>query len=146
MSERLRMPQEIDRRDVIDLGLLPALATIGAMAVGFSLVGGVLMAQESVIRSSIVTQVLAMLVMFVLPQFAVGLWVGRKNGVRAGPAVVAGLTPIAVLVLALGAFGGPISTPFQTPLYTAGAVVVWMAACASGMAVGEKLLAPRLEN
>jgi len=136
MIERWRDPREVDREYLFEFGLLPALATILAMAVGFALVGGVLMAREGLIRGSVWTQVLALLVMLVVPQFAVGLWVGRRSGLAVGPPIAAGLAPVVVLVVALGAFGGPVSTPIQTPIFTVLAVAVWSGVCACGMAVG----------
>lgn len=146
MSDGLTGQLEFDRRDALRMGLVPALATIVTMALGFVLVAAVLFIQEGLILGSIVTRILALLLMYVVPQFVVGLWVGRRHGIVVGPAVAAGLAPLVVLVLALGAFGGPVSTPFQVPLAAAGAVVVWAATCACGMVVGSKLVAPRLDG
>lgn len=143
MSEGWSGQLDLDRRDALRMGLVPALATIGAMALGFALVAGVLFVREGLILGSIVTRIIALLLMYVAPQFVVGLWVGWRHGVVVGPAVAAAVAPLLVFVLALGAFGGPMSTPLQVPLYTAGAVVVWMATCACGMVVGAKLIAPR---
>lgn len=142
MIERWRdVRAEVDRKYLVEHGLLPALATIIAMAAGFAVVAALLMVRDGLVRGTIWTRLLALLVMFVVPLFAVGLWVGRRNGLAVGPPIAAGLAPIVVLVLALGAFGGPVTTPVETPVYTVVAVVVWSIACTCGMAVGATVLA-----
>jgi hypothetical protein len=134
----------VDRRAVVVNGLLPAGLTLLAMAVSFSLVGGLLLAAEGVVLSNLGTRVLALGVMYLLPQFVVGLWMGARHGLSAGPPLAAGFAPVGFLVLALGAFGGPIATPFGAPLVTAGAVLVWTLVCACGLVVGARVVAPRL--
>jgi hypothetical protein len=82
--------------------------------------------------------------MYVFPQFLVGLWMGARHGLSVGPPLAAGLAPIVFLILALGAFGGPIASPLASPLLTLGAVVVWSLVCACGLVVGARVVAPRL--
>lgn len=143
MIERWRDARtEVDRQYLVEYGLLPALATILAMAVGFAVVAAVLMVRDGLIRGTVWTRLLALLVMFVVPVFAVGLWVGRRNGLAIGPPIAAGLSPVIVFVLALGAFGGPVTTPVETPVYTVAAVAVWSTVCACGMAAGATVLGP----
>lgn len=136
----------IDRRYLLVKGVLPAVVTIIAMAVGFSLVAGVLLVKEGVIVGSILTQVLALAVMYLLPQFLVGLWMGTRYGPSVATPIAAGLAPILVLVFALGAFGGPVLSPFESLGILLTAVVVWALICSSGLLVGSKLLEPRLKG
>lgn len=146
MFERWHRPDaETDKEYLLRFGALPAIATIVAMGVCFALVAGVLFVRESLIVGSIVTQLLALAVMYVVPLFAVGLWTGNRYGVAAAPAVVAGVTPIVVFVLSLAAFGGPVLTAFGSPLLLVGAVVLWSVVCGLGNVVGSKVLSPRLD-
>lgn len=129
-----------DRRRLLLGGLLSGAATVLAMAVGFAVVAAVLMLREGLIVGRLWTRMFALAVMYLLPQFVVGLWVGRRYGLSIGPPIAAGLAPVVVLVLALGAFGGPLGTPFRSPALTAGAIVVWSAVCAAGMLVGDAVV------
>lgn len=124
------------RRRLLVGGLLPGVVTVIGMAAGFALVAGVLMLREGLIVGSLFTRIGALAVMYLLPQFLVGLWMGRRSGLSIGPPIAAGLAPLLVVVLALGSFGGPMGTPFQAPGLTAGAIVVWSLVCAVGMWVG----------
>jgi len=145
MSDALqRSKLEIDREYLLVMGLLPALATVLAMAVGFALVTGLLFVAEGLLVGSVWSQALALGVMYLLPQFVVGLGMGSRYGLSMAPPVAIAVTPILVLVLALGAFGGPALTPFQSPLLTLGAVVVWGLAAAGGLVLGANIVAPRL--
>lgn len=147
MSERAQeLRATVADVDVVERVFLPALAAVVAMAVGFTVVGVTIMLQESIIRDSTVMSYLALAVMFLVPPFAAGLWLGRRQGVGIAQALAAGVAPIVVLILALGAFGGPIGTPFRAPLYTLVATVVWSGLCACGMAVWTKLLGPHLAD
>jgi hypothetical protein len=130
--------------DVVERVIVPALASVVAMAVGFTAVGVTIMLQESVIRDSTVMSYLALAVMFLIPPFAAGLYLGRRQGAGIGPALAAGIAPIVVLILALGAFGGPMATPLQAPVYTLVAVAVWSILCACGMVAWTTLLGPRV--
>jgi hypothetical protein len=146
MTEGRTVPAvDIDREALVARGVVPAAATLGAMAVGFGLVAGVLIARESLILAAPWTKALALAMMYVFPQFVVGLWMGVRHGVTPGPAIAAGLAPIVVLMLALFAFGGPALSPLEVPLVTLGAIVVWGGTCAGGLLVGDRVLAPRLE-
>lgn len=136
-------PATLDRRAVVVNGLLPAGLTLLGMAITFSLVGGLLLAAEGVVLSNLGTRVLALAVMYVLPQFVVGLWMGTRHGLSAGPPLAAGFAPVAFLVLALGAFGGPIATPLGAPLVVLGAILAWSSVCACGLVVGARVIAPR---
>jgi hypothetical protein len=120
------------------MGLLPAAGTIVAMTVGFSLVGGFLLAWETVIVGSFWTQILALSIMYIIPHFVVGLWLGTRYGLAVVPPIAAGLTPVIVLMIAMALFGGPIGAPFVNPGLTALSVAVWMAVCAGGLVVGAK--------
>lgn len=133
-----------DGEYVLRMGVLPGLATILAMAVGFGLVAGVLFLRDALIVDSVATQVLALAVMYVLPLFAVGLWNGYRHGLVAAPAVAAGVTPLLVLVLALVAFGGPVLTPFERPLVAVVAVAFWSVICGLGIFVGATVIEPRV--
>ncbi|WP_267163342.1 hypothetical protein [Halovenus salina] len=147
MFERWHRPgTETDREYLLRFGALPALATIVAMAVCFGLVAGVLFVRDSLIVDSVVTQVIALVVMYVLPLFAVGLWTGLRDGLAAAPAVAASVTPIVVLILALVAFGGPVATAVGSPLLVVGAVAVWGVVCGIGNVVGATVLGPRLRE
>jgi len=136
-------PANLDRRAVVVKGLLPAGLTLLAMAIAFSLVGGLLLAAEGVVLSNLGTRILALAVMYLLPQFVVGLWMGTRYGLSAGPPLAAGIAPVVFLVLALAAFGGPVATPLGTPLLTLGAVLVWTLVSACGLFVGARVVAPR---
>lgn len=147
MSERVQEVRAAAAEvDVVERVLVPALAAVVAMAVGFTVVGVGIMLQEELIRDSTVMSYLALAVMFLVPPFAAGLWLGRRQGFGIGPALAAGVAPIVVLLLALAAFGGPVGTPFRAPAYTIAAVAVWSGVCASGMAVWTHVLGPRLEG
>lgn len=147
MFDQFERPSgQFDRTSVVRTGVIPAVATIVTMAVGFSLVAGVLFVRDGLIVDSAVTQVLALAVMYVLPLFVVGLVMGYREGVSLTPAVVAGLTPLVVLVLALGAFGGPVLTAFESPGIALGAVVVWTIVCGLGMLVGANVVASRVSK
>lgn len=147
MSERVQeLRTAVAELDVVERVFLPALAAVVAMAVGFTVVGVTIMLQESIIRDSTVMSYLALAVMFLVPPFAAGLWLGRRQGVGIAQALAAGVAPIVVLILALGAFGGPVGTPFQAPAYTLAAIAGWSSVCACGMAVWTKLLGPRVEE
>lgn len=145
MSDALqRRTLEIDREYLLVMGLLPALATILAMAVGFAIVTGVLFVAEGLLVGSVWTQALALGLMYLLPQFVVGLVMGTRYGLSLAPPVAIAVTPILVLILALAAFGGPALTPFQSPLLTLGAIVVWGLTAAGGLVLGANIVAPRL--
>ncbi|MEF8813135.1 MAG: hypothetical protein V5A55_04885 [Halovenus sp.] len=132
----------IDRRDFLERGVLPAVATVTAMAGGFTVVGVVLFVREPIIVDRLFTQILALAVMYLLPQFVAGLWIGRRNGVAVAPPIAAGVAPVFVVAVALGLFGGPIATPLQNPGVTVVAVAVWSGVFACGMFVGAAALGP----
>lgn len=134
----------IDRSELLVQGLLPAVGTIVAMAVGFALVMVVLFVREPLIVGSMVTQLLALSIMLLVPQFVVGLVMGSRYGLSVGPPVAAALAPVVVLVIALAAFGGPVGIPLSNIPLTVGAIVAWGLACAGGLVVGARVLAPRL--
>ena len=145
MSEALQRGElEIDREYLLVMGLLPALATILAMAVGFAIVTGLLFVAEGVLVGSVWTQAVALGLMYLFPQFVVGLGMGTRYGLSATPPIAIAITPILVLVLALGAFGGPALTPFKSPLLLIGSIVVWGLTAAGGLVLGANILAPRL--
>lgn len=147
MFERWHRPGiETDREYLLRFGALPALATIVAMAVCFSVVAGVLFVRDGLIVDSVVTQVIALAVMYVVPLFVVGLWTGVRDGLAVAPALAAAVTPIVVLILALAAFGGPVVTAVESPLLVVGAVVLWTLVCGLGNAVGATVLEPRLRE
>lgn len=146
LDQLQRERRGIDRRYLLVMGVLPAVVTIIAMAVGFSLVAGILFVREAVIVGSLLTQVLALAVMYVLPQFVVGLWMGTRYGPAVATPIAAGLAPILVLVVALGAFGGPVLSPFESLGITVAAIVVWALVCTCGLLVGSKLLEPQLKR
>lgn len=144
MFERLTgQASRIDRRYLLRMGVIPGVATIVAMAVTFTLVGVLLLTVETVVVGSPVTRALALAVMYLLPQFAVGVWMGTRHGLAVSPAVAAGVAPVVVVVVALGLFGGPMTTPFDSPQLTLGAVVVWSVVCAAGLVVGARVVGPR---
>jgi len=141
MLERWReYARRIDRHSLLERGLLPAVAAVAAMAVGFAVVGVVLFVREAVIVDRLWTQILALAVMYLLPQFVAGLWTGRRSGLAVAPPVAAGVAPVLVVGVALGLFGGPVATAVQNPGLTVGAVVVWGIVFACGMLVGAKAL------
>jgi len=147
MSERVQeLRAAIADVDVVERVFVPAFASVVAMAVGFTVVGVTIMLQESVIRDSTVMSYLALAVMFLVPPVAAGLYLGRRQGAGIGPALAAGVAPIVVLILALGAFGGPIGTLFRAPVYTFAAIVVWSLLCAAGMVAWTTLLGPHLSD
>ncbi|MFC7072075.1 hypothetical protein ACFQJ7_04205 [Halovenus rubra] len=133
-----------DREYLVSRGVIPALGTIGAMAVAFSVVAGILFVAEGLIVNNVVTQTVAILVMYALPPFAVGLWVGKRHGLLVAPAIAIGVAPIMVLITALAAFSGPVLTLFDSPLLLVGAVAGWSALSGFGIAVGSKLVKPWL--
>ncbi len=132
----------IDRRGLVERGVLPAVATVAAMASGFAVVMVVLFVREPIIVDRLLTQILALAVMYLLPQFVAGLWIGRRNGVAVAPPIAAGIAPVFVVVVALGLFGGPIATPLQSPGVTVLAVAIWSGVFACGMFVGATVLGP----
>jgi hypothetical protein len=136
---------DIDRDALLARVLLPAAATFVAMAVGFGLTAGLLLGAESLLLGSIWTRLLALVVMYVLPLFVAGVWLGDRHGLAVAPPIVAGLTPIAVLVFGFAIFGGPVGTPLSVPLVTLGAAVFWTLTCACGLVVGARGL-PRLRE
>lgn len=130
----------VDRRYLLTMAVVPGVATIGAMAVTFTLAGVILLVREGLIVGSLWTRLLALVGMYLLPQFAVGLWVGTRHGLAITPVLAAGIAPVIVLIGALGLFGGPILTPVFSPLLTLGAVTVWSLVCALGLLVGTKVI------
>lgn len=147
MSERVQeLRTAVTESGLVERVLVPALAAVVAMAVGFTIVGVVIMLREEFIRDSTVMSYLALALMFLVPPFAAGLWLGRRQGIGIAQALAAGVAPIVVLILALGAFGGPVGTPFRAPAYTLAAIAVWSSVCACGMALWTKLLGPRVEE
>ena len=137
---------QLDREYLLVMGLLPAAVTVGAMVLTFSVVGGLLFVAEGLLLGSFWAQLLAVAAMYALPQFAVGVWMGARYGLSAAPPVAVGLAPMVVLVLALAVFGGPVLTPFRSPLLALGAVAAWSLLCACGLVVGANVLAPRLDR
>lgn len=135
-----------DREYLLSRGVFPALGTVAVMALTFSVVAGVLFVAEGIILGSVVTQILALTVMYALPPFVVGLWVGNRDGLLVAPAIAAGVAPIVVLVVTLGAFGGPVTTPFERPLLLLGAVAAWSVLCGLGILTGVTVLAPQLSE
>ena len=147
MSQRVRdLWSTVGESDVVERVLVPAAAAVVAMAIGFTVVGVAILLQEAFIRGSTLMSYLALAIMFLVPPFAAGLYLGRRQGFGIGPAVAAGVAPIVVLILALGAFGGPMATPFQAPLYTLAAISAWTALCAGGMLAWTTLLGPRIDG
>lgn len=147
MSQRVRdLWSTVGESDVVERVLVPAAAAVVAMAIGFTVVGVAILLQEAFIRGSTLMSYLALAIMFLVPPFAAGLYLGRRQGFGLGPAVAAGVAPIVVLILALGAFGGPMATPFQAPLYTLAAISAWTALCAGGMLAWTTLLGPRIDG
>ena len=145
MSDALqRSTLEVDREYLFVMGLLPALATILAMVVGFAVVTGLLFVAEGLLVGSVWSQALTLAIIYLFPHFVVGLGMGTRYGLSMAPPVAIAVTPILALVLALGAFGGPVLTPFQSPLLTLGAIVVWGVAAAGGVVLGANVVAPRL--
>ena len=142
---RHRSVADIDRDTLLARVLLPAVATFVAMAVGFGLTAGLLLGVESLLLSSIWTRLLALAVMYVLPLFVAGVWLGDRHGLAVAPPIVAGLTPVVVLVFGFTIFGGPVGTPLSVPLVTLGAVVFWALTFACGFVVGARGL-PRLRD
>ena len=147
MSQRVRdLWSTVGESDVVERVLVPAVAAVVAMAIGFTVVGVAILLQEAFIRGSTLMSYLALAIMFLVPPFAAGLYLGRRQGFGLGPAVAAGVAPIVVLILALGAFGGPMATPFQAPLYTLAAISAWTTLCAGGMLAWTTLLGPRIDG
>jgi hypothetical protein len=146
MAERIDETPHLDSTTVLRQGVVPAVLTIVGMAIGFSLVFALLFFKEGLVVANLGSRLLALAVMYVVPQFLVGLWTGTRHGLSIGPPIAAGLAPIAFLLLSLGAFGGPVFSPLGAPLLTLGVVVVWSLVCACGQVVGARVLAPRLGN
>lgn len=146
MSQRVQSIQTVDRQQLLKMVLLPAVATLGAMAVCFAVVGGLLLVFETFLLGSIVTKAVALVVMYLLPHFLVGTWIGTRTGLAVAPPVAAGLAPIVFLFLMLGAFGGPPLTPLDVPVITLAAIAVWSGIFACGLVVGERVLDPRLRE
>jgi hypothetical protein len=133
-----------DRDYLFERVLVPAMATFLAMAVGFILVFVGIQFAEGLLLSSLLTRFLTLAVMLVFPHVVVGLAVGVRYDLFAVTPIVAGLTPPFVTVVSLAAFGGPILTPFESPLVLVGAILVWAGLCAGGMVLGARALAPWL--
>ena len=131
-----------DGRERLEVGVRSALGTIVAMAIGFAMVGGVLLAEETVILWTTGTRIVALLAMYVLPQFVAGYWLGTRGQRGITGPIAAGFAPVVMLTIALGGFGGPVSSVFQTPLLTASAILVWSVTFACGQHLG----ATRLEG
>ncbi|PSQ34068.1 hypothetical protein BRD08_10685 [Halobacteriales archaeon SW_10_66_29] len=147
MSQRVQdLRSTVGESDVVERVLVPAVAAVAAMAIGFAVVGVAILLREEFIRGSTLMSYLALALMFLVPPFAAGLYLGRRQGFGLGPAVAAGVAPIVVLILALGAFGGPMATPFRAPLYTLAAMGGWTALCAGGMLAWTRLLGPRIDG
>ena len=134
----------IDRAYLRTQVLLPALATVVAMMVGFTIVTALLFVAEGILVSNGLTQSFTLAIIYLLPHFVVGLGMGIRHGLAVAPPVVIAFTPVVGLIIAFAAFGGPGSTPFQSPALTLGAVVVWGLVAAGGLLLGAKLLAPWL--
>jgi hypothetical protein len=134
----------IDRAYLRTQVLLPALATVVAMMVGFTIVTALLFVAEGILVSNGLTQSLTLAIIYLLPHFVVGLGMGTRHGLAVAPPVVIAFTPVVGLIIAFAAFGGPVSTPFQSPALTLGAVVVWGLVATGGLLLGAKLLAPWL--
>lgn len=135
-----------DERPLLAMWVLPALTAVGAMAAAFVLVSVALFVAEPVVLGSVWTRLLALAVMLVLPHLATGLWEGYRRGIGAAQPVAAGVAPVLVLLLALLAFGGPTSTPFESPLLTVAAVAVWTATYGGGMIVGATVVRSRRDD
>lgn len=133
-----------DRDYLFERVLVPAVATFLAMAVGFILVFGGIQVAEGILLSSLLTRFLTLAVMLVFPHVVVGLALGVRYDLFAVPPIVTGLTPPFVTTVSLAAFGGPILTPFESPLVLVGAILVWAGLCAGGMVFGARALAPWL--
>jgi hypothetical protein len=134
-----------DRNTLLARVVLPAAATFVAMAVGFGLTAGLLLGAESLLLGSIWTRLLALVVMYVLPLFVAGVWLGNRDGLALAPPVVAGVTPLVVLVFGFAIFGGPVDTPLSVPFVTLAVAVFWTLTCACGLVVGARGL-PRLRD
>ena len=134
----------IDREFLRTQVLVPALGTLVAMFVGFAIVTGLLFVAEGILVANGLTQWLTLAVIYLLPHFAVGLGVGTRYGLAIAPPIVIAFTPIVALMITFAAFGGPVTTPFQSPLLTLGAIVVWGVAATVGLGLGAKGLAPWL--
>ena len=119
--------------------LLPTGAVLVAMAVGFILVGGLLLAWEQAILGAEWSRWFALAVMYLLPHFVVGYWIGTRNGLSVESPLAAGIAPVLLLVVSLALFGGPVSTPLRAPLLTGGAIVGWTLTFAAGMVLGVRL-------
>lgn len=134
----------VDRRTQLRNGAVSAGVTVATMAVGFALIGGILIARETVLLWNIWTRVLALATMYLVPHFAAGVVIGTRYGVGVVEPLVAGIVPVLVATVALAAFGGPVLTVLQSPLILVGAVVIWTGLFAGGQVVGARVLAPRL--
>lgn len=147
MSERLPTPDgllEGDRRErLLSRWLLPGGVTLVAMAVGFGLVGGLLIGLETLILGSMLTEALALAVMYLVPHVVVGFWIGRRQGMGLEPPIAAGVAPVVVFVFSLVLFDGPVATPINAALITVGAIAVWSAVFAAGMAAGARVMPER---
>lgn len=133
-----------DRAYLFERVMVPAVGTFLAMAIGFVLVYAGIQLAEGILLSSMLTRLLTLAVMLVFPHLVVGLVIGIRYDLDAAPPIVAGVTPPLVAVVSLAAFGGPILTPFESPLVLVGSIVVWSGLCAGGMVLGAHVLTPRL--
>jgi len=135
---------EVDNRTRLRVGLVAAAVTLAIMAVAFALVAGLLIVAETVLLLNFWTKLLALAVMYLVPHFLGGILVGARYGPGIVGPVAAGIAPLVVLTLALGAFGGPVATVAGTPLVALAALVAWSATFACGQFVGDRTVAPRL--
>lgn len=123
-------------RPVLKRLVVPSLLAVGCMAVAWALVAGLLILREPLVVGFTFTRVLALGVMFLSGHLLAGFWTGRRLGLQPIAAVGAGFTPVLVLILATAVFGGPVLTPFETPLLTLAGVLVWTISFGVGMVVG----------
>lgn len=133
-----------DRERLVVEAVLPAVGTIVGMALTFSIMGAIMILRETLIVGRLWTQLFALATMYLVPQFVVGLVIGRRYGLSVGPPIAAGLAPVAFLTLSLGLFGGPISAPFRNIGLTVAAIGGWSLLCAAGMVLGSGALQSRL--
>lgn len=117
----------------------PALATLFLMAIVWSLVGAILIVEEGIIVGWIVTELFALVCMFVVPHLVVGLVWGYRSGFDASAAISAGLAPVILAFLSLAAFRGPVLAPLQAFSYTIVAIIVWTLTFGAGMALAARL-------
>lgn len=135
---------DIDRDSLRRQVVVPAIATLVAMFIGFAIVTTLLFVAEGLLVANGLTQWLTLAVIYLFPHFLVGLGIGTRYGLAVVPPVVIAFTPIVALMVVFAVFGGPVSTPFQSPVLTLGAIAVWGVAATVGLGVGAKGLAPWL--